>query len=143
MDQNEILEIKSNFEKFKPNFQQTQCKKCKTKRIMHSWSKLDLAAMAKKTKLDNLYFSGYFYPTLQSHATTSSMLQRLKPDENMPISFNEESQPKMADRALIIAHNLLIRLINNQNAHFKLDIDKDIEQLSNDFQEMWGRQTDT
>jgi len=73
IDKEEILNIKSDFEKYKEKFQQTACKKCKTQRIMLSWSKLDIAAMAAKTQLDQLYFPGYYFPTIQSHATASSI----------------------------------------------------------------------
>ena len=139
LGEEEILEAKNDFNKYKVRFQQTVCKKCKTKRIMHSWSKLDIAAMAKKTKLDHLYFPGYYYPTLQSHATTSSMIYRLKSGENESISFDEMSQPEMADKSLIIAHNLIIRMINNQNDFFKLKLSTDLELLNKDFKEMWDR----
>lgn len=103
----EIEEANRNFQEFKSKFQMTQCKKCKTKRIMHSWSKLNIEAMAKKTKLDKLYFPGYFFPTLQSHATASSIIKRLINSESGSVSFNEMSQPEIADRSLIIAHNLI------------------------------------
>ena len=139
LDKEEIAETKNNFNKYKVQFQQTSCKKCKTKRIMHSWSKLDIAAMAKRTKLDHLYFPGYYYPTLQSHATISSMIYRLKSAETESVSFNEMSQPEMADNSLIIAHNLLIRMVNNQNEFFKLKLSTDLELLIKDFKRMWNR----
>ena len=139
LSKEEIAETKSDFEKYKVKFQQTACKKCKTSRIMHSWSKLDIAAMAKKTKLDHLYFPGYYYPTLQSHSTTFSILYRLRSAENESLSFNEMSQPEVADKSLIIAHNLIIRMVNNQNDFFKLNLSTDLELLSKDFNNMWNK----
>lgn len=139
IDKEEILNIKSEFEKHKEKFQQTACKKCKTKRIMHSWSKLDIAAMAAKTQLDQLYFPGYYFPTIQSHATASSIVHRIKSSGNGAISFDEASQPEIADRALIIAHNLIVRLIDIQDDYFSLNISKDMELLLKDFKMVWGK----
>jgi hypothetical protein len=85
----EIEQAKSDFKKYKDKFMQTNCKKCKSQRLMNSWSKLDLASMAKKTGLDKLYFPGYFYPTLQAHATTASVIYRLKTNATNPISFDD------------------------------------------------------
>ena len=140
ISEEEIEEVKSNFKEFKSKFQMTQCKSCKTTRIMHSWSKLDIAAMAKKTKLDKLYFPGYFYPTLQSHATASSIIQRLKNSGNESISFNEMPQPEIADRSLIIAHSLIIQVIDIQNRFFNLDLSTNLESLVEDFKNLWREQ---
>jgi len=138
IDEAEIAEAKSNFSKHKDRFMQTKCKKCKTKNLMHSWSKLDLASMAKKTGMDNLYFPGYYYPTLQAHATTTSVIYRLKSSGRNPISFDEGSQPDAADRSLIVAHNLIIRLVDMQNEFFELNLAKKLELLSADFKVLWG-----
>lgn len=142
LDKDEIAEAKNDFAKYKDKFTQTECKKCNTKRLMHSWSKLDLASMAKKTDLDKLYFPGYFYPTLQAHATTSSMIYRLKSSEDYPVSFDEKSQPDVADRSLIIAHNLIIRLVHIQNEFFELNLSKELERLNEDFKLIWDRDSD-
>jgi len=142
IDKAEIAEAKSDFLKHQDIFMQTKCKKCKIKSLMHSWSKLDLASMAKKTGLDALYFPGYYYPTLQAHATTASVIYRLKSSEVNPVSFDEESQPDAADRSLIIAHNLIIRLVHIQNEFFELNLAKELELLSADFSLIWGRDAD-
>lgn len=139
IDKAEIAEAKSDFLTHQDRFMQTNCKKCNTKSVMHSWSKLDLASMAKKTSLDTLYFPGYYYPTLQAHATTASMIYRLKSSEGNPVSFDEGSQPDAADRSLIVAHNLIIRLVHMQDEFFKLDLTKELELLSADFKVIWGR----
>lgn len=96
--------------------------------------------MAKKTKLDKLYFPGYFFPTLQSHATASSIIKRLKNSEGESISFNEMSQPEIADRSLIIAHNLIIQVVDIQNRFFNLDLSQNLESLVEDFKKFWKEQ---
>ena len=140
ISEDEINEAKSNFDKFKSKFQITQCKKCSTKKIMHSWSKFDIASMAKKTNLDKLYFPGYFFPTLQSHATASAIINRLKDSDGESISFDEMSQPEIADKSLIVAHNLIIQLVDIQNRFFGLDLSSDVENIFSDFKKLWQGQ---
>ena len=52
IDKAEIAEAKSDFRAHQDKFTRTTCKNCKTKSLTHSWSKLDLASMAKKTGWD-------------------------------------------------------------------------------------------
>ena len=141
IDKAEIAEAKNDFLRHKDNFMQTKCQKCGTKAIMHSWSKLDLASMAKKTGFENLYFPGYYYPTLQAHATAAAVMYRLKSSETNPIGFDEESQPAAADRSLIVAHNLIIRLVHIQSEFFKLDLTQELELLNSDFKAVWGNES--
>jgi len=136
-----IAEAEKNFKKYKGKFAQTKCKKCNTKEIMHSWSKLDLASMAKKTGIDALYFPGYYYPTLQAHATAASVMYRLKSTEGNPVTFDERSQPDAADRSLIVAHNLIIRLADIQNDFFGLNLAEELQLLRDDFSLIWDRGT--
>ncbi len=134
----ELLSIKENYKIYKDKFQEIACKKCKTKRTMLSWSKLDTASMAKKIGLDELYFAGFFYPTLQTHATLRSLDARMKDRENENRSFDEGAQHEWANTCLITAHNLMIYVLMIQNTYFELNIDSEIEERKNDFQEMWG-----
>jgi len=138
IDKVEIEEAKSDFRKYKDRFMQTNCKNCNTKRLMNSWSKLDLASMAKKTGMESLYFPGYYYPTIQAHATTASVIYRLKSSESNPVSFDEGSQPDVADKSLIIAHNLAIHIVYIQNEFFNLNLKKEIDLLTADYKVIWG-----
>jgi hypothetical protein len=138
--QDEIEETERQYSIYKEKFKEPLCKKCKTYRTQMSWSKLDTASMAKKIGLDSLYFPGYFYPTLHTHATPSSLMARLSIHDNDRASFNEEAQHDWADRALIVAHNIIIRVLMIQNTYFGLDLDDEIEKRKNDFLEIWGKQ---
>lgn len=137
----EIEEAKNDFDAHKSAFMRTACKKCKTKTVMQSWSKLDLESMAKKTGLDKLYFPGYYYPTLQVHATTAALIYRLKGKEGKPFGFDEKSQPEVADKSLIIAHNLAIHVIEIQNDFFNLSLEDDLSLLVSDYKDVWGKDT--
>ena len=138
IDAKELVTAKENYKIYKDKFQEIDCKICKTKRTMFSWSKLDTLSMAQKIGLDGLYFPGFFYPTLQAHATPTSLMARIKVRENGNISFDEGAQHEWASKSLITAHNLMIYVLMIQNTYFKLNIDSEIEERRNDFQEMWA-----
>ncbi len=138
VDPEEFVNAKKNYTIYKNKFQEIDCKKCKTKRTMFSWSKLDTLSMAQKIGLEGLYFIGFFYPTLHTHTTPTSLMTRLKIKENGSGSFDEGAQRDWASKTLITAHNLMIYLLMIQNTYFKLNIDSEIEERNSDFQEMWA-----
>ncbi|WP_319521547.1 DUF5677 domain-containing protein [uncultured Desulfosarcina sp.] len=138
IDAEELATAKENYKKFKDKFQIDDCKKCGTKKMMFTWSKLDTASMAKKIGLEGLYFPGFFYPTLQTHATPTSLMARMRVRENGNVTFNEGAQHEWASKSLITAHNLMIYVLMIQNTYFKLNIESEIEERKNDFQEMWS-----
>lgn len=134
----EIEETQKLYRKFKEKFKEPLCKECGTYKTQFSWSKLDTASMARKIGLDSLYFPGYYYPTLQTHATPSSLMSRLIIKGQNNVSFDEKAQQGWADRALIVAHNIILRVIMIQNTYFNLQIDNEIEDRKNDFTSIWG-----
>ena len=65
-----LADIKTEFEKVKKQFMVTDCKKCGTEKLNHTWSKLNFVAMAKKTEhLDKLIVQAYYLPMRHGHAT--------------------------------------------------------------------------
>jgi hypothetical protein len=134
----EITRIKKLYEQNKIKFQEIVCKQCGTTRTQFSWTKLDLLSMAKKIGLDNLYFPGYFYPTLQTHATLSSLSARIKIRSDGGATFDCEVQREWADNALNAAHNLQISNLLIQNSYFNLHLDQEIEERKKDFMEIWA-----
>jgi hypothetical protein len=75
-----VNECKRAYELVKAKFDEVLCKKCGTTRSRISWSKLDTGSMALSAGngLDQLYMSCYLVPTLQAHATVSSLAARIK-----------------------------------------------------------------
>ena len=65
-------------------------------------------------------------------------MTRLKVGENGNVTFNEGAQHEWASKSLIAAHNLMIYVLMIQNTYFKLNIESEIEERKNDFQEMWA-----
>ena len=129
------------YKTYKNKFREPLCKKCNTYRTRFSWSPLDLVSMSRDVEMDGLYFEGYYFPTLQTHATASAVMSRLKMKTDGHISFDPESQRNWSDRALVAAHNVIIRVLLIQNTFFNLLLDDEIEQRKNDFLEIWRRKS--
>ena len=141
IDPEEISNAKKLYEIYKEKYQEPVCKKCKTFRTRFSWSALDLLSMARIADMEELYYQGYYYPTLQTHSTAEAIISRMKINMSGGISFDPESQRDWSDRALVTAHNVVIRVLLIQNTYFNLFLDDELEQRNSDFIKIWKRKT--
>jgi len=137
--QSQIDDIRTNYESVKEIYTEMICKKCRKKRVQASWSKLDLLTMAREAELDGLYHSCYFEPTLQMHATDSSLIWRFEKREDGELGFDASAQRQWASTVLMLAHSLMIHVLLIQNKYFNLSIDEDLESRFQDFKEIWGK----
>jgi hypothetical protein len=137
VDLEEINNAEKLYKKYKDKFQEPLCKRCNKYRTRLSWSSLDLLSMAKKVDMEELYFPGYYYPTLHTHTTATSIISRVKAKADGGMSFIERSQRDWSDKALITAHNILIRVLLIQNTYFDLRLDDELGQRKDDFVEIW------
>jgi hypothetical protein len=113
-------EVERQYESVKDRFMVTDCEKCGTKRLNHTWSKLDFVAMASKTGLGKLIVPGYVLPLRQAHATVASMLSRMATTESDGISFKDAAQRKEADTALRVSHNVFLDVLRVEDEHFSV-----------------------
>lgn len=95
--------------------------------------------MARVAGLEKLYLQCYYEPTLQAHATVSSLIIRMKVRENGQISFDEGAQREKADLVLIAAHNLMLYILQAENDHFSMGFDNEIQERFADFILIWER----
>ena len=54
------------------------------------------------------------------------------------MAFDSGSQPDVADKALVVAHNLIIRVLDMQNDYFPLNLETELQSLNEDFKDVWG-----
>lgn len=113
-------DIEAEFEEIKDKFMVTDCETCGTKKLNHTWSKLDFVAMASKTSLGKLIVPGYYLPLRQAHATVASMFTRLVATEDGGLSFEQTAQRHPADNALRVAHNVVLNVMRVENERFKI-----------------------
>ena len=131
-------EAEEEYQKVKPDFQKTRCKKCKTTDTMMSWSEYDLATMAKKAGygLEHCYYDGYTIPTQQAHSTVLAVTSRVKqqPDGRF---FDRSVQKYHAGQAIMTAHVVMLKMLRVENSHFALGLESEITQREFECKAAW------
>ena len=131
-------EVQANYQAVKSRFMVTDCKKCGTTRLNHTWSKLDVVSMAAEAGLGQLIVPGYYIPTRQAHSTMGAILSRLEQPAAGGIGFDPGPQRDDAHLALFTAHNLILNVLHLQKEHFHLDaLEAPVNKCSADFLDIW------
>jgi hypothetical protein len=116
-----VAEAKAKYEEVKGRFTVTDCKTCGTTKLNHTWNRLDFVSLSKKAgTLGGLIVPGYYLPMRQAHATLASLLSRLEMTELGAISFIPTAQRRPADQALLVAHNIILKVLGVQDERFKV-----------------------
>jgi hypothetical protein len=139
-------EVENRFQDIKERFKVTDCKKCGTKRLNHTWNKLDFAAMAKQSgRLGTLIVPAYYVPLTHAHSTVASLASRLAPLDGGGFTFVPTAQRKEADSVLVTAHNVILQVLEVQEERFPLPgLQQKLQTCSQDFLDIWkGRNSQT
>jgi hypothetical protein len=133
--------LKADYESVKDRFMVTACEKCGTKRLNHTWNKLDFVSLSKKTGvIGKLIVPGYYWPLRHAHATVGALLSRMEDSEVEGLAFAPTAQRKEADDALMTAQNIIIDVLNVQNERFKIPgLEEQIQRIIDDFGDMYGK----
>ena len=120
----------------------TDCEDCGTKRLNHTWSKLDVVSMAGKVKkfnqMRNLVSMAYYLPLAQAHSTLASAIQRVGQIGGGYFAVDETLAHDEADRSLQVAHLLLLNALTVQQ-HFQLSaLAQPLEEAFKQFKHAWG-----
>jgi len=128
-----IKRIEDEFEAVKPRF-------WTGKRVRSSWTALDTASLAQRAGAgyEQLYLDAFYKPTLEIHTTAASVFGRLELSERGNMSFASAPTRTQARHAMIMAHNLLLRVLDSQNTHFELGLDETLESNVDDFQRAYA-----
>lgn len=133
-------DIEKEYAQVRDKFMVTDCEKCGTKRLNHTWNKLDFVSMANKTALGELIVPGYLIPLRQAHATVASMVSRMATGPNESISFRDTAQRKEADQALRVGHNILLDVLRVQDEQFAVPgLKEENEARLQDFVDIWQK----
>jgi hypothetical protein len=135
-----VEQTEQEYAKYKDDYLVTLCSKCGTQRVHHTWNKLDVVSMAKKTLFAPLVVMGYYEPMMHAHSTVHAILSRLEETGGGGIGFNPDAQPKKADAALMTAHNLILGVMEVQKRFFGLDaLEKPLQICYQDFLDIWKK----
>src|ERR1017187_3619258 len=127
-------EVTARFEAVKEDFQQTDCKKCGTKRPSISWG-IDVASMVLKVgePYTTYYLGAYTNANLLIHATAASALRVSEKDQARRLA----DQRAEADFALFCASMLLVEVLRHQNTLMALSLDDEIQDCENAIARVW------
>jgi hypothetical protein len=117
------LQLKSNFDRVRDRFMVPDCEVCNTKRLNHTWSRLDIVSMTaqlRQRKLTSLVVPGYYLPLGQAHSTFASMALRVREVTADRFQVDAALAEPEADRTLEYAHLLLLNTLIIQHEHFQL-----------------------
>jgi len=137
-------EVEINYQKVKAQFMVTACKKCGTKRLNHTWCKLDFVSMANAAgKIGQSIVPAYYLPMRHAHSTVAAILDRLEQPAGGGLAFDAGPQRVWARDALRAAHTVLLNILELQGEHFKLaSLDAPLQKCVEDFRDIWGREGD-
>jgi hypothetical protein len=136
----QAAEIENDFARVKDQFMVTDCEKCGTKRLNHTWNKLDFVAMANKTSLGKLVALGYVIPLRHAHATVASVVSRMKATAKGGMAFADEPQREEADKALRVTHNIFLDVLRVQDERFAVaGLKEQNEVCLQDFVDIWQK----
>jgi hypothetical protein len=131
---NTAAEIRNRFETVKEEFEQTDCRKCKTKRPAITWD-LDVAAMVAKvgSPYDTYYLMAYANANLEIHATLASALR----EDNRDQDARRTQRREQADTALFCAAMLLVEVLRSQNTLFALNLSDELQVTEEAIATVW------
>jgi hypothetical protein len=139
--QEKKADVIQNYQRIRERFLVPACDTCKTTRLNHTWSRLDVVAMAgqiRKTKLASLVVPAYYLPLAQSHSTFASISNRIREVEAGVFAADQSAARPEADRTLEYAHLLLLNMLIVQHEHFQLqDLGPFMDQAFEHFRYAW------
>lgn len=139
--------VRDQFKTICDNCGRHWCEKCQDRYgTMPSWSKLNPGAMARKTIIsentptkdfEKFYLVCFLEPTSHIHATLASIYQRLEERPDGSAVFSTTYDRKQQDKALWMAHSLIIIIADVVARHFDMGLNSEISELCNNFWECW------
>jgi hypothetical protein len=126
----EIAELEAAYKRAKANRPKGQ----------NEWTSVNLPDRAKMVgkNLYGFYSACYLEPIFHAHATASGLGLRFRRTEEGFKSYKEITE-KEAQKALQLAHVLLLNFLDLHNDYFKLGLDDEIQPRLQAYLTIWGR----
>lgn len=137
-DENKLRDLESEFNEVRSRFEVTDCEKCGTKRLNHTWHKLDFVSMAGKTgKLGSLMVPAYYMPLAQAHGTAASVAYRVG-EVDEAFAIDEKSSDTEADRSFQFSHLIMLNVLTIQQEFFELqELSEPLGQAYDHYKQAW------
>jgi hypothetical protein len=130
--------VRKDAEAAKAKKKQSVCSKCYQPVTNEAWTRVSLDVMAREvdTDLEKLYGPIYIEGTCQAHANSLGIERRLIETGN-GYQYKDISEDEAA-LAIQFAHRLMLRLIDMQNSHFKLNHEDEIRLRYTAYNAIWS-----
>lgn len=117
-----VAEMRERYDHYKVQFLR------RNKKVAPSWD-IDFASQVRDvgSPFEEYYLNAYLFPTHHLHATLTSVMQ---PGEREPAHIQ-------ADLSLMMAHALLLKVMELHNRQFSLSIDGELAECVADFLSLW------
>lgn len=134
-----VTEIERRFQSVKDDFMVTDCGTCGTKKPDHKWSKVDFVTMAKQAgDLEKLIYAAYYLPLSHAHGTANSLLSQVAELDGGGLTFVSTDQRNEARGALCTAHDIILQVLEVQDARFSVpDLKDKLKICAKDYLEIW------
>ena len=122
-DEASKAQLKTNFDRVSKRFVIPICEHCKTTRLNHTWSRLDVVSMAgsiRRRKLGSLIVPAYYLPLAQAHSTFASMAQRVREVGAGRFELDMTLAEAEGKRSLEYAHLLVLNTLVILHEHFEI-----------------------
>jgi len=133
-EDNSADKIRGRLESVRAEFQQTDCKKCTTKRLATTWD-LYVVDMVREVgaPYDTYYLIAYTTANVAIHATLSSALrERNRAQDTLGAQHRDQ-----ADTVLFCAAMLMVEVLRSQNTLFSLGLSDDLQSSEEAIARAW------
>lgn len=136
-----VAENRAGYDEVKKRFEIDDCKKCGTKRVNHTWSKLDIVSMSKQTRvLWKIVNEAYYVPMRHTHSTASSFVQRIEATDDGGLAFNPDAQRKIADSTLRTTHLIVLEVLDIERRFYTLtNVEEKLAQCERDWLDLYKK----
>jgi hypothetical protein len=115
-------QVDKDYEEVKENYMITDCKKCKTKRVNHMWSKKGLVAMAEEVGFSFKTIDAAYYTGLEeAHPKIDALFSRTKEEADGSVTYDERPSIEKSDGTVMTAAILQMKIFAVLKEHFKLE----------------------
>ena len=115
-------QVEKDYEEVKDNYLITNCKKCKTKRVNHMWSKKGLVAMAEEMEFSfKIIDTAYYIGLEEAHPKIDALFSRTKEEGGGSVTYDERPSIEKGDDTVMTAAILQLKIFEVLKEYFKLE----------------------
>jgi len=120
-DAEKLVALRRDYDAIVEQFRVTDCAKCQTTRINHSWNKLDFVSMAASVgTLGRAVVPAYYMPLGQAHATLASAVYQLSESSDGGFIVDQERNEAEILRSFKFGHLIVLSVLDVHHEHFRL-----------------------